>query len=62
MKKISGPFAISFNSEEMDGKMKVLWVTFEEEIVPMDDRFEKRQFQLLPQGSPYVEALRKVVR
>lgn len=61
MEKVSGPFAIAFNTVEIPGKVKVLWVSFKEEVVPMDKDFEEREFRLMPQGSPYVDALRKVV-
>lgn len=60
MEKVSGPFAITFDSQETPGRMKVLWVEFREEYVPIAD-LDKREFRLLPQDSPHVAELRKVL-
>lgn len=61
MEKVAGPFMISADTEDMPGRVKLLFVTFHEEIVVADKAFEARSFRLLDQRSPHAEKLRQVV-
>lgn len=61
MEKVSGPFMVSADTKEMPGKAKLLFVSFEEKIFPIDQEFEERQFRLIDQSNPHVIALRKVL-
>ncbi|WP_055048859.1 hypothetical protein [Devosia sp. A16] len=60
MLKITGPFAIAFDDQTEKGKLKVISVTFSEEVIDQT-RVVGREFQLLDKASPLTEMLRKVV-
>lgn len=60
MLKVTGPFTIAFDDQSEPGKLKVISVTFSEEVIDQS-RVVGREFQLLDSKTPHFETLRKVV-
>jgi hypothetical protein len=61
MLKVTGPFAIAFDDRSDKGKLRVISVTFSEEVIDQA-RVVGREFELLDRSSPLAEVLRKVVQ
>lgn len=54
-------FLISADTKEMPGKVKLVFVQFETEVVPADPAFDRRTFKLLDPRLPEARVLATIL-